>query len=505
MAGDQDKSQEKDFLDIDLDEAIEGAEEAAADILAAKPRVQEKRGAGILSYDNKKYAVGLNWLIAEADGDTELALARAKNFHADFYCMRQGVASQQGFGNLGMGHRVGQQALASVVADVLVGEWHGVFVADNGWWYVAVHADNISPDGDVLFESEEQAYNHFMAQAENFKWPRAYAPESWNIPETSGEIPLSKIIGEGQGPSLKPVTLDAIFSGKRNKNLAFGTGAAIVLLLAVSLFGQQILPSLVPTQAQLPVPNVQVSDTLQAPPQEPSLEDEAGGDQLRVMELVPPSHFISNCLTGFSRISVPLPGWVLGNLRCVQTVVEGSWERKVGSYEMVEPFLDRFPAEVVKKFTDSSKLQAAYRITDVKSEIDKREMYERNLAVVLITKRFGGMGTLSVNEVTPPAGQELIRTLDSMQQAGFTPIGQSKPEITLLTRDDLPYLSIELITSTPPNMMMKYFDMPGMSMLDITSKMENSVTWMYNAKLILKPDPRLIEANARAKAILNTK
>ncbi len=252
MARNDDNS-DKDFLDIDLDEPLDMAEAEAAvhEEITAQP-AKGPSGEGILLYDNKRYAVGLNWLIADDEGDTALAKGRAKEFKADFYTMRQGVVTQHGFGYLRKGHRLGQSALASVAADALVGEWHAVFVADNGWWYVAVHSDNIAPDGDILFSSEEAAYNHFMAQGEAFRWPRAYAPESWNVPDATGEIPLSRVIGEAPPSILKPVNLDAIFSGKRNKNLAFGAIATIVVLLVVSIAGQSLLTSLVPMRRSCP-------------------------------------------------------------------------------------------------------------------------------------------------------------------------------------------------------------------------------------------------------------
>ena len=133
MARKEDQDQEKDFLDISLDDALDDvgsiAEDAAQTGGVAAARLPEKLGGGILLFDNKKYAVGLNWLVADEEGDTELALKRAKSFKADFYCMRQNVVSQHGFGYLESGHRIGLPALASVAGDMLVGDWHGA----TGW------------------------------------------------------------------------------------------------------------------------------------------------------------------------------------------------------------------------------------------------------------------------------------------------------------------------------------------------------------------------------------
>lgn len=493
------QGQDKDFLDIDLDDPLDGAEEI---VLAAPARSTAPVGAGVLLFDNKKYAVGLKWLIADDEGDTDLALKRAKGFKADFYGMRQNVAVQHGFGFLSQGHRIGMSMLASMAADVLVGEWHGVFVADNGWWYLAVHADNIAPDGDLFFASEEEAYNHFIKQSEGYRWPRGYAPESWNLPDASGEISISKILaGEVSAPSLKPVTLDAIFSGKRNKNLAVGAGVIIVLLLAVSVIGQQILPSLVPQQAQVPVPNVQVSDTLQAPPKETMMLGEKAEDSLTAMALVQPSKQMEACIGGFSNISVPLPGWRLDKLRCKDTFVEGTWMRQTGSYDLVEPYLSRFPEGVTRVFSDSATLVATRRLTGKRETMQNTDLLERNRAIILLNKRFGNLGNLDVKDVSPAASQQLLQGIDAMQQAGFSAgMGQNKQTIQPLTRDDLPFLAITLKTQTPPNMIGRYFDLPGMIVLSLSSNVPDG-GWQYDVKLITRPDQRLIEANAKARAM----
>lgn len=501
MARNDDNS-DKDFLDIDLDEPLDMAEAEAAvhEEITAKP-AKGPSGEGILLYDNKRYAVGLNWLIADDEGDTALAKGRAKEFKADFYTMRQGVVTQHGFGYLRKGHRLGQSALASVAADALVGEWHAVFVADNGWWYVAVHSDNIAPDGDILFSSEEAAYNHFMAQGEAFRWPRAYAPESWNVPDATGEIPLSRVIGEAPPSILKPVNLDAIFSGKRNKNLAFGAIATIVVLLVVSIAGQSLLTSLVPMKAQLPLPGIESSDVLQVPPKEPSVVQEESGMSLTKMGLLVPSEQMNSCLDGFAALAVPLPGWKMVTLRCKDTIVEGNWNRQIGSYEMVEPYLSRFPEGVTRNFADSQNLIANRRLTAKLEPTEAQELLDRSYAIIILTKRFANIGQITLREVVPAASQQLVQSVEMIQQSGFNAIGKDKVELKPLTRDDMPYLAIELKSSTPPNMIGKYFDLPGLVFLNMSTSVSDGI-WVYSAKLILRPDARLIAANSKARQLL---
>src|SRR5690606_25551434 len=106
---------------------------------------------------------------------------RIQKTKADFYCHRMHVAQQQGFGWLDKGHRRGMPVAAAMVADQLVGEWHGVFEADNGWWYVQVRSDTITPNGDRFFVSEEDAFHVFQEEAQKNIWPHSYAPEHWRL------------------------------------------------------------------------------------------------------------------------------------------------------------------------------------------------------------------------------------------------------------------------------------------------------------------------------------
>ena len=78
-------------------------------------------------------------------------------------------------------------------------------------------------------------------------------------------------------------------------------------------------------------------------------------------------------------------------------------------------------------------------------------------------------------------------------------IGQAPVDIRPLTPNDLPYLGIVLKTKTPPNMMNRYFDLPGIIINEIGSGKDGE--WTYQGKLILKPDRRLIEANNKALAL----
>ena len=182
MMGDQ-EDQEGVEEDIDVESLI------PQDVLG-----DEQGASGVIKFYDKKYAVGLTWLTGGEDVGGDLVKSRAKKLEADFYCVRPTIVVQHGFGSLAKGHRSNMPAAAAQAADTLIGEWHGVFTTESGWWYVAVHADAVAPDGDILFESEEDAYNHYIEQSRRSQWPRSYAPETWNLPDTNGDISIEKLL-----------------------------------------------------------------------------------------------------------------------------------------------------------------------------------------------------------------------------------------------------------------------------------------------------------------------
>jgi hypothetical protein len=492
------RPQEQEFMNIDLDDSFDPDLEKETKLAVTPPK---KLGAGVLLYDNVKYAVGLRWLVAEDDADVALAKKRAQAISADFYTLRQNVALQQGFGYLSLGHRVGMPALAASIGDVLVGEWHGVFVADNGWWYMAVHADNIAPDGDVFFLSEELAYNHFIAQSEAYLWPRSYAPESWKIQGASGEIELSKVLEEivGSTPSLKPVTFDAIFSGKANKNIFFAVFIVVVALFFAIFAGSQFFPSLLPTRAQLPVPDVEVADDLQLPPEDFNFAAQDTASEIFAFSLVKPSIIISKCIKGFSRISIPLPGWTLDNLTCSSSSAQALWRHRVGSLKVLEPYLSRFPQNVSLSFTDSKTLLANDIILPGDADLKAPDLLEQKQIEDVLNQRFGQLGLLTTAIVKPPASEALLAAYDVMQAATFSSVGTDAPPLVAITYNDLPYVSVSLNTKTPPNMILSYFDIPGTVISGLTWQVADG-SWKYEAKVILNPARRLIEANIKAKA-----
>lgn len=459
---------------------------------------------GVLLFNDKKYAVGLSWLTSDDDSNIELAKDRAGKMEADFYALRTTVTPQQGFGYLEKGHRMGQQAAAVMAADTLVGEWHGVFAAENGWWYVAVHADTIAPDGDTFFTSEEEAYNHFLQASEGYLWPRAYAPEAWNIPNTSGEVGLAKLLEDNEGPSLNPCSLDAVFSGRRNKYLALVSGLILLGLLVGSVVLNQLVPSLVPSAPQMPLPNIETSENLQTPPKEPVAYQEIVDETFGNIQKPRPSAFVQLCLDGLSGVNVVFPNWQIKSLTCEETMVRGVWgaDGDQGSLDSIRPYIDRLPPESAKSFSGSGEFLVT-NIIDPKVANEKLSFPDRDYAILLLNSRFGKIGSLAVTELIPPASQDLLtlydQTLQQQQQGQIAELGETEQMAFVpLTVDDLPYLKMTLETKTPPNLLARYFDMNGMIIRKVAFD-TSSRAWTYDASIVVNPDKRIVETYAARK------
>lgn len=485
----------KDFLDFELDDPLDSIQEEGH--VQAQSDNDEDVGTGVLVFEGKRFAVGLSWLVGDDSGNNSLALKRARGFGADFFCVRSNVVSQHGFGYLTKGHRINMPALASVVADVFVGEWHGIFVADNGWWYVAVHADNIAPEGDLFFTSEEEAYNYFVERSKGHRWPRSYAPISWNLSDATSEIPLNKIIGEATPPLLKPVTVDAVFSGRANRNMALFAGGFIMALLFLGVLGQQFLPSLIPDRLQVPGPSVNVGDILQTPPQEPVLLAEQETANLNNMQLIVPEVFAQTCLQKLSEISIPLPGWTLMSVRCRSGFAEGTWSQISGLTNMTLPYLENLPRGVTYRTVGNNLI--------IQTSIDTRLLPSENVPLIdqkqlvdTIEARFNDLGTVEMQENTPAAAQQLLQGIEMMQQTGADSVLQNAPNLTLLTTNDLPFLSVKLLTRSPANLLAPYFNIPGV----IIDEIEGSIAtgnWQYVVRAVPTPSQRLVDANIQLR------
>ena len=441
---------------------------------------KQREKLGILRYRDKEYAVGLLWLTADADDeDPKAAVKRAKSMNADFYAKRDTVVNQIGFGYLEQGHRRKLPVAASTAADVLVGEWHGVFKADNGWWYVAVHSDAIAPDGDILFEEEEDAYQHFLHNSENYRWPRTFVPEHWSFDENAGELSLDKIFDEIPDVTLQSATLDAIFGGRRNKDVAIILSGILVGVAVLAGLASQILPSLLPEPKQAPQVQVAASDVIAAPPK-PSLGNELDPLlQFGDFSLPTPSFVIYACLRGMEDIVLPLPQWEINTIKCDGRIVTAIWNSQGGNLDSIRPYISRFSRGVTHTYDGEKEFTATRLLPSLNEYKEQNIPMERDQAILLINNRFGGLGSLKVEYIVPnsqPSSRN-VRTRSTRNVVNSI-LGQEdnkKP----------PFLKVQLVTSTPPTKSAEYFNIPGLSFNMIEYNLRNQ-NWVYQANIVLR-------------------
>jgi hypothetical protein len=440
---------------------------------------------GVLVYNGTSYAVGLIWLSISEDEDKSSIYKKCRSLKADFYCYRNNIF-QCGFGALRDGHRVSMPSMAAIAADSLVGEWHGVFVADNGWHYIAAHSDNIAPYGDILFSNEEDAYNHFTAESKKLKWPKTYVPDTWNHDGNDGEISYESIIENTSFSSLKPANLDALFSGKVNKGMAMIAAIVVFLIIFASIFSTSFISQLMPQKAQAPFPNIAVRDTIALPPREVEAQIDPIVEVIENFSIAQPSTVLDACLTNFDEILISLPGWNLATMRCRSNIVEAVWRKGVGSLATIQPYIDQFPFGVSTILGSRDDFIVSKAINSNALTPEKMNLAKRQEVLLTLNNRFANLGRVDVQDIAPN-NQNRNATGGSRRLAAMNNRrSNANEQIEKKTIEDLPALNVTLNTKTAPVFIKNYFDIPGLRINFVEWNINNS-SWTFNMKIYLLP------------------
>lgn len=421
----------------------------------------------ILIHDGKKYAVGLFWLVADELAGPSLAKKRAKMAKSDFYCIRDSVIVQHGFGSLKQGHKMGMPVAAAETADMLVGEWHAIFKAENGWWYLAVHGDAIAPEGDKFFTDEEAAYNFFMEQCNSYKWPRIYAPADWDIPNATAELFLERILDQGPSTNLKPVTLDALFAGRRNKFIA---GIGLLILLGI-VFLVSLLPAFILSNLQEPPPIMSMAELnigeVKAPPKAKEIEVVVEG--ISTLKIPRPSTVIAACGESISRVIRPLPGWEIARVNCDGAQATVRWRQNGGSLALLLRNTGVFPKGSIARF-ESNEFVVSVPVPDTSIFVQETNPIENRSAQLILNNRLSSAGTLQMQYIQPPAPP--VKTTLGIRE---TEQPKAPP----------PYLNVNFETTTAPQAIAAYFDMQGLEIKMVEWRFTEG-TWAYHAKVNLE-------------------
>ncbi len=435
--------------------------------------------AGVLIFNEKRYAVGLDWLTADAMLDS-LINDRARKLQADFYTIRTSVVGQHAFGYLSKGHRMGMPSAAAIAADTLFGEWHGIFGADNGWWYIAVHSDTIAPDGDRLFSSEEEAYNFFIARSREHKWTRSYAPSVWNLPDSVADVPLDKLLegGSGNAAYLRPINLSAVFGGAKQKKAAIIISifflAIATLLALLPSFTQDKNPSVY--QNTIPI-RIEVPDIVAPPPRE-VIKEPVRKINYAGLRIPVPSAFIGRCVQLFDEIVHPVPGWKLEKVSCDVSQVMAEWSSASGSLEMLQEVLQDFPEGASKHYAGNNRFTVLMPMPSLLEIEIPVTVLPREDIILMINKRLADTGNLRVQHVIPKP-KKAVPAVRSKIPAIEEP---SEP----------PFLQTELHTKMPPTLVASLFDVPGLKVQNVEWNL-NSKTWIYKTQVLID-SPELRQA-----------
>lgn len=437
-------------------------------------------GSGVLVLNKKRYAAGLIWLVAEPDALSDLSRQRIKALGADFSCLREGNTTQQGFGFLRLGHRMGMASAAAAAAETLIGEWQGVFAAENGWWYVAVHGDAIAPDGDILFESEEEAYNTFVQRSETHKWPRSYAPASWNLSNTDGEISLDKIL-EGETPVfayLKPANLTAFFGGARRKKIFLASGAFFVLLILglmalVAMIGNSATSQKGPES--FPVA-LDAPDLIRPPPPLPE-KDRALRATFATLNAPLPSGILAACLRDLDVLLRPVPGWEATEAGCniEQTAVQ--WKSKSGSLSGIESVRNSFPDDARLAYGTSGALLIALPHTKLDILTQNFMLLPKADAILLIERTLSAFGQLQIRYLAPKTPTKTVQRPGAPKPV----VPKNKPP------EKPPTLTVTLSGMAPPSRVQSAFDLPGLTLQNVKWDIKTR-TWAYQAEMLVESE-----------------
>lgn len=433
---------------------------------------------GILIYSGEKYAVGLLWLSgAPASLDRSLTKNRIKNAKGDFYCARSSVSPQTGIGWLAKGHKNDMPVGAIAVVDKLVGEWHGVFKADNGWWYLQVHSDALAPRGDILFFDEQDAKKAFIANANQNIWAHSYAPRSWDIEETR-EINLDQVLNHQMAKSvtLKPNSLKA-FTGS---NI---TAALLVAFISFLIVVGGALIIYLPDLLEPSYPSVPVTSQ---PQQQAEVEPvDVTPEPIAQETILPerirdPRRMVFFCGAAAAKIIQPVPGWPLDNFSCTFNQAVATWKQEGGTLEMARNYAQSLPKEAVA-VVDNRTMRVTVPVQG-NTESPIKDFLTKDQGIYNMGNIFKNTGSVTLNFVAGRLIAERPPAPPAQPGVDPQPLPPIDPDGNYIS--DRAHLDFNIATGLSPQQIGGYFVLRGLELQKIDWNIPAS-EWMYSGRLYL--------------------
>lgn len=158
----------------------------------------------IVSFGRANYAFGLDWFsVDEDDGVRKHAGAMAKELgDYDLAVLRKDDAPQFALASRKDAFKPGTISAAAVVSKMVdTDNWLYVLEVENSIWMCYGSEGKVMPDGDRVYDSEEEAYRDFL-NLEPARWKSLNIPASWRDPDHLAAATGPRYIaGDGTGES----------------------------------------------------------------------------------------------------------------------------------------------------------------------------------------------------------------------------------------------------------------------------------------------------------------
>lgn len=272
----------------------------------------------ILRFGRLQYAIGLFWQPLQDVDDPipEIREIMESEPSYNLYATHYGRAPQYGIGSTQKGHKAGLLVGAIALQDSLSerSSFIAVFKIPAGWWFVAARNDLILPEEDVLYLTEQEAKDAYMAMLAVPDWGYKIAPSEWGFDDTE-EMDLEKLLKEGQ--QVRLLSLGAM------RGLKILT---VIALLTVALIGGgvYVLYTFFNREKSAPTPIEPIAPLVTIQAQEPQREEEKPWEKL-----VSVPALLSRCWSdAYQMKTMTVPGWGLNQITCTPTGIQTGWNKR---------------------------------------------------------------------------------------------------------------------------------------------------------------------------------
>ena len=353
-----------------------------------------------LTLNGRRYALGLFWQV------TNLTSARAIRAEAirfasklpenhPFVCVKQ-----DGVPQYAVGHEKGDYAsnllsaaetlFQNIPADSsFLGAWR----VEDKFWSCIIKAGAIYPNGDGVWESEQEAHAIIQQNALTDDWNQIIAPDHWSIPNAK-DVPLDNFFKKPGHSRLTPTK-----GGNKIYILAAAAICAIALYGAQRYIGQEI-PIVIPETFNQPVAPKEVVQP--------------------AWKYLPKSAAVHKAcmknIRDFYKAFLKIPGWIGIHVVCDlrERKITADWSRSTGTASIFRKYAERlFPGEKINFGPAGQTASLSRSWTPEKNDIGETppELSSEDIEIKLWSLRQRTQINLSINRseldnriIAPPPG-----------------------------------------------------------------------------------------------------